>query len=166
MWVQLLVDVRLSERYVIFQIYQMVLVQKVIHFRVHALHYVILNVVLGVRIHLVYALLHVLVKVPGDNTVDVVGMVNRGQLQPASIEGFQEVHYFYPSLEMHTHVLEDIVPIFLQYEVHHLFIRFLRFLLVGDQPSIFDIPPAEDNDETFVVDFGMNVVSLLPFKIE
>ena len=86
MKVKSLVNAALSEGDVMLEIYQVVLVEKVIHLWVHSLYDMVTYHVTWVGFHLIDTLLHVLVKVPSYYAVNLIFVVVGNNLEPVSVK--------------------------------------------------------------------------------
>lgn len=164
--VQLLVDVGLSQRDVVLEIRQVMLIQQVVHLGVHAFHNVVAHLVAWVRLHLHNALLHILVKVPGDHAVNIVLMVVGGHLEPVFVDSFEQVLNLDPRRKVYPRILQDVIPYLLQDQIQHISAGLPSLLLVWDQAPKLDVPAAEHNDEVLVVDFCVYVVGLLALELQ
>ena len=86
-YVQILVDVDLSQRNCILEVYKIILIEHIITFLVHSFNDVFSHNLLTGDLLLGDTLLHILIKVPGDHRQDIFIMIFGHDLKPVLVEG-------------------------------------------------------------------------------
>ena len=103
--IKVLINVCLLQRNIVLKICQVVLVQKVVHFLVHAFDYMITDHLIFLGTHLEYVILLVICKVPGDNTEDFFLVIHCYNLQLIFIHCFDDFNHLSRVTKLCMHFL-------------------------------------------------------------
>jgi hypothetical protein len=119
--IQVLIDICLPQRNIILQVCQIFLVQKVIELLIHPLDDVEAYILGCVQLLLLNGLLHVVVKVPGHDCRDGVGVVHHHDLEPIFFYGLYHFNHLCVVAQVGSHITEILIVLLFENKVHHVF---------------------------------------------